>query len=307
MTNNENRKIVVDQNEVFIWELMDVTNIIPNNHPDKIRLEVFLDGSLNVLLKYGFNLDNFNDFDQSNIMDGQQGVVEKTENWKAKTRRSPAFLKQSTSTQNINPINLPYVPFPSSYLYSAPPAAIVNVRALASKCGNIQDYFDKYKTASEFSGKLQLLGINPREFFTWLDVFEDMPEATYSVYRDCLKAVDERGHINVILSYPFKATVAGALGRLLLSIMGQHVHAENVFCAPPNLRGNLFGRLAQQFKSKKGSMIYVTTNDENKELAEEYGIKCLILESKDALIKLRNNLDGSDQTICELAKFVAKF
>uniref|UniRef100_A0A1I8BV70 Uncharacterized protein n=1 Tax=Meloidogyne hapla TaxID=6305 RepID=A0A1I8BV70_MELHA len=219
MTNNENRKI------------MDVTNIIPNNHPDKIRLEVFLDGSLNVLLKYGFNLDNFNDFDQSNIMDGQQGVVEKTENWKAKTRRSPAFLKQSTSTQNINPINLPYVPFPSSYLYSAP--------LLHSKCGG-----------------------------HWHQSVE--------IFRTTL--------ISIKLHPSFQFSV-------LLQ----------------NLRGSLFGRLAQQFKSKKGSMIYVTTNDENKELAEEYGIKCLILESKDALIKLRNNLDGSDQTICELAKFVAKF
>uniref|UniRef100_A0A1I8BFA5 Eyes absent homolog n=1 Tax=Meloidogyne hapla TaxID=6305 RepID=A0A1I8BFA5_MELHA len=262
----------LNQTRVFVWELEDICSILPQHNSYKISLEQMLNMALTKLLEYGFNLDNFDDFDQSNIMDAQ--MDEALQN---AANNSSSTLNQNSFSDEINiPINdSSTIPTSSSNLNKQiGMSATDGLRKLAEKCRNIRDVFERYRDLPSFAELLERCGLSSNELLNYLDNIEKLPEANIALYRDCLSFIHRRSQllpnncVNVILSFnQIEGGVAGALGRLMLCRMSEYIEAENVFCITRNGREAVLERLINQFQKKL--IVLITTNEESRKLAEK--------------------------------------
>ncbi|KAF7630859.1 hypothetical protein Mgra_00008872 [Meloidogyne graminicola] len=293
ITNNNQE---INQTRVLVWELEDVCSIIPNNNSYKIPLEQMLTVELMKLLKYGFNLDNFDDFDQANIMDAQmdealQNAANCNTNSTINIPSTSSFSEELSN--NIIENNNSLITSNSNKNISS---ATDGLRKLAEKCRNIRNIFEQNRDINTFIELLQHCQIDSNKLLNYMNKIEEFPDSNTKLFRECLSVISKRSpllpykYVNVILSFnQIECGVAGVLGRLMLCRMSEFIEAENVFCITRNGKEAVFERLINQFQKKL--ILLITTSEESRKIANKNGILCWFLYSNDDLFKLRKALD----------------
>ncbi|KAL7071239.1 hypothetical protein ACQ4LE_009587 [Meloidogyne hapla] len=209
------------------------------------------------LLRNVFKIVNFDTFKYTNVLDFPVDSPSKN-------------LPQSSSKSNVGQ---------QAALDTSTP---FNLDKPIEKLNEIFKIYERFRKVSSFGELLQSVVPDPNEIITQIDNFENMPDANVLLYRECLDLIFRGGHQNVILSYnTIKATIAGALGRLLLYRMAEYVRGDDVFCIEKN-NSEAFQQVTNKFQ--KESIIIVTRNLETKQLAVEAGLPCWFIRSNEDLV-----------------------
>uniref|UniRef100_A0A914M9S4 Eyes absent homolog n=1 Tax=Meloidogyne incognita TaxID=6306 RepID=A0A914M9S4_MELIC len=293
----------LNQTRVFVWELEDVCSILPQNHYYKDQLEIMLNEALSKLLEHVFNLENFDDFDQTNIMDAE--MDEALHNANPSNSFSDELSNNNIQHSSTNPPSS--IPNSSSNLNKQTGISSTDgYRKLAEKCRNVKNVFERYRRLSSFAELLEHCGLPSNQLITHLDNIEKFPEASIALFRECLSFIHKRSpllkqpYVNVILSSnQIEGGIAGAFGRLMLCRLGEYIEAENVFCITRNGRETVFERLINQFQKKL--IVFISNNEETKKFAETHDIPCWPgkLPSNNSLINLRSALE---YILCDISQ-----
>uniref|UniRef100_A0A915LM42 Eyes absent homolog n=1 Tax=Meloidogyne javanica TaxID=6303 RepID=A0A915LM42_MELJA len=132
----------LNQTRVFVWELEDVCSILPQNHYYKDQLEIMLNEALSKLLEHVFNLENFDDFDQTNIMDAE--MDEALHNANPSNSFSDELSNNNSQHSSTNPPSS--IPNSSSNLNKQTGISSTDgYRKLAEKCRNVKNVFERYR------------------------------------------------------------------------------------------------------------------------------------------------------------------
>uniref|UniRef100_A0A915MNU7 Uncharacterized protein n=1 Tax=Meloidogyne javanica TaxID=6303 RepID=A0A915MNU7_MELJA len=222
--------LVQKKKYIFVWEL-DNWVFLDKYHSQFLQIWDKLQRPLNLLLRNLFGISDFKSFNFTNILD-------------------------------VSNIGF-RIPHSSSNVEHGTLNTSSNLRDMTEKLKQIQALYKYFKKLSLFEDLLKNCGINSAEFIKFFDNFETMPDVNILLYKEIFNLVNEGGHQNVIVSNKTTcATIAGALGRLLLYRMGEHVEAENVYCIDNSLE---FKQIIGKFQ--KDSIIIVTRNIETKQFA----------------------------------------
>ncbi|CAK5124756.1 unnamed protein product [Meloidogyne enterolobii] len=267
----------LNQTRVFVWELEDVCSILPQTHYYKDQLEIMLNEALSKVLEHVFNLENFDDFDQSNIMDAE--MDEALHNANPSNSFSDELSNNNIQLSSTNPSSIPNS---SSNLNKQTGISSTDgYRKLAEKCRNVKNVFERYRRLSSFAELLEHCGLPSTQLINHLDNIEKFPEASMALFRECLSFIHKRSpllkqpYVNVILSSnQIEGGIAGAFGRLMLCRLGEYIEAENVFCITRNGRETVFERLINQFQKKL--IVFISNNEQTKKFAETVNFKSLI-------------------------------
>nr|CAD2166241.1 unnamed protein product [Meloidogyne enterolobii] len=292
----------LNQTRVFVWELEDVCSILPQNHYYKDQLEIMLNEALSKVLEHVFNLENFDDFDQTNIMDAE--MDEALHNANPSNSFSDELSNNNIQLSSTNPSSIPNS---SSNLNKQTGISSTDgYRKLAEKCRNVKNVFERYRRLSSFAELLEHCGLPSTQLINHLDNIEKFPEASIALFRECLSFIHKRSpllkqpYVNVILSSnQIEGGIAGAFGRLMLCRLGEYIEAENVFCITRNGRETVFERLINQFQKKL--IVFISNNEVTKKFAETNDILCWPgkLHSNNSLINLRSALE---YILCDISQ-----
>ncbi|KAF7630857.1 hypothetical protein Mgra_00008872 [Meloidogyne graminicola] len=226
------------------------------------------------LLKYGFNLDNFDDFDQANIMDAQmdealQNAANCNTNSTINIPSTSSFSEELSN--NIIENNNSLITSNSNKNISS---ATDGLRKLAEKCRNIRNIFEQNRDINTFIELLQHCQIDSNKLLNYMNKIEEFPDSNTKLFRECLSVISKRSpllpykYVNVILSFnQIECGVAGVLGRLMLCRMSEFIEAENVFCITRNGKEAVFERLINQFQKKL--ILLITTSEESRKIANK--------------------------------------
>ncbi|KAF7639194.1 Eyes absent-like protein [Meloidogyne graminicola] len=276
---------------IFVYDFLSICgfiNIVNKNY--FFEFNNLIENAANKVLEFGFTLEDFTNFNYSNLLDIEHLLEKSIENDKGfklpsvstLINRGPSeelFNNQSTSTSFSGSSNIIQ---PSTNLTTN------ELRKLYSKCCLIGGDFEKYKDETSLTKFVEIIcGIDYKQLKFKMEEYNKILENKIILYKTLMEKIESNYlYENLITSFmPCNASIAGLLAKLILYQYNKFVSTENVFCLKSENRiSDILLILKNKFSDKK--MILISEDIKIINLAQQLEINCNLINTNDDYIRI---------------------